>query len=476
MNDDEICYLTASEALQRFRARSLSPVELLDAVIVRAEKTEPVVNALCMRYFDAARDAARRAEQAWRKGTARALEGIPVAIKDEALMAGRVTSNGSLLLKDYVAQETDVSVQRVLDAGAIVHGRTTTPEFSMAFVTDSRLWGTTRNPWNPAITPGGSSGGAGASLAAGSTTLASGSDIAGSIRVPAAMTGTVGFKPPYGRVPQSAPYNLDTYSQEGPMARSVEDCRLMQNVLAGPHPRDPAALAPKQEIPAASPDIRGRCVGYSLDLGYQSLAGDVRRETLAALDLFRAAGAVVREVELKWSGRLCMKTAMIHYASLMTAQMRRDYGSAEQRPQLTSYIRHFLDIGADVCAADMLAETDQTNRMYAALAAVHEHCDVLLVPTVACTTVAADFDYSRDRIEIAGKRVDPILGWVLTHPFNTLGRCPVLNLPVGRADNGVPVGVQIVGRPYDDVAVFAVAAAAERAAGGPFLSRQRPPI
>lgn len=475
MSDDELCYLTATEALRRFRERSLSPLELLDAVIARAEQTEPVVNALCMKYFDAARAAAQGAERAWGNGTARALEGIPVAIKDEAMIAGHITTNGSLLLKDAVARDTDVSVQRLLDAGAIVHARTTTPEFSMAFVTDSRLWGTTRNPWNPAVTPGGSSGGAAASLAAGSTTLASASDIAGSIRVPAAMTGSVGFKPPFGRVPQSPPYNFDSYSQEGPLARSVEDCRLMQNVLAGPHARDPLAVAPKLDLPAAVADLRGLRVGFSPDLGFQALDDDVRRETLAALELFRSAGAVVEEVELKWSGRLCMKTAMIHYASLMTAQMKRDYGAPEQRPQLTDYISHFLDIGGEVSAADLLGEIDQTNRMYADLARVHETCDVLVVPTVATTRIAADFNYCRDRIEIGGRRVDPILGWVLTYPFNTLGRCPVLNLPVGVADNGVPVGVQIIGRPYADCDVFAAGAAMERATGGPFLSRRRPP-
>jgi amidase len=235
-------------------------------------------------------------------------------------------------------------------------------------------------------------------------------------------------------------------------------------------------MAPRLEIPARLPDIGGWRVGYSLDLGFQPLADDVRTGTLAALDLFRAAGSQVHEVDLKWSGRLCMKTAMIHYAALMTAQMRRDYGAPDQRPQLTGYIRHFLDIGGDISAADLLAEADQTNRMYAALAAVHGQCDVLVVPTVACTNVAADFDYSRDTLEVAGRRVDPILGWVLTHPFNTLGRCPVLNLPVGRAANGVPLGVQIVGRPHDDLSVFAVGAAVERVAGGPFLSRQRPAI
>ncbi len=312
MDPNDLCYLSAAQALSRFRDRSLSPVELLDAVIARAKQTEPRVNALCLRYFDDAREQARSAERRWLNGSARALEGIPVAIKDEAQIAGKITTNGSLLLKDSLAKETDVTVQRLQEAGAVIHARTTTPEFSIAYFTHSRIWGITRNPWNADITPGGSSGGSGASLAAGSTTLASGSDIAGSIRVPAAMNGIVGFKPPYGRVPQSPPYNLDCYSQEGPMARSVEDCRLMQNVIAGPHLRDATALAPKLAIPAKLPDIRGWRIGYSLDLGYQPLADDVRAATLAALDLFRDAGAQVEEVSLEWSGRHCMKIAMIH--------------------------------------------------------------------------------------------------------------------------------------------------------------------
>jgi Asp-tRNA(Asn)/Glu-tRNA(Gln) amidotransferase A subunit family amidase len=474
MHDDELCYVSATEALRRFRDGTLSPVELVDAVIARAAATEPVVNALCMRYFDEAREHARRAERAWRDGSARPLEGIPVAIKDEALIAGRVTTNGSLLLADHVAATTDVTVQRLLDAGAIVHARTATPEFSMAFVTDSRLWGTTRNPWNPELTPGGSSGGAGASLAAGSTTLASGSDIAGSIRVPAAMTGTVGFKPPYGRVPQGAPYNLDSYSQEGPMARTVEDCRLMQNVIAGPHPCDPAVIAPKFEIPAPPRDLRGWRVGFSPDLGFQPLGDDVRAGAFAALDLFRATGAAIVDVELGWNGRLCMKTAMVHYATLTAAQLRRDYGAPGQRALLTTYINRFLEITGEVSAADLLAEAEHTNRMHAALMDAFTRCDVLVVPTVATTRIAADFDYSRDSIRIGGRHVDPILGWVLTWPFNTIGRCPVLNVPVSRAGNGVPLGIQIVGRPFDDAAVFAAGAALERAAGGPFFERHRP--
>jgi len=199
----DLHYLSATEALRLFRSRELSPVELLDAVIARAEAVEPVVNALCHTFSDEARAAAREAEAryAGRGEPPRALEGIPLAIKEEEAIAGQPWTQGSLLYKDLVADYTSAFGQRMLDSGAIVHARSTAPEFSCAGFTHSKLHGVTRNPWNPGFGVGGSSGGSGAALAAGTTTLASGSDIGGSIRIPASFNGVVGFKPPYGRVP-----------------------------------------------------------------------------------------------------------------------------------------------------------------------------------------------------------------------------------------------------------------------------------
>lgn len=194
--ENSLCYLTAEQALRCFRNRELSPVELMTAVINRTETVEPAINAFSFTYFEEALAAAQTAEKRYRDGTARPLEGIPLAVKDESYIEGQITTNGSLLLKDNVANSTSIIIQRLLDAGAIVHARTTTPEFSVAVFTWSKLWGVTRNPWNLAITPGGSSGGSAASLAAGTTTLATGSDIGGSIRVPASLCGLVGYKAP----------------------------------------------------------------------------------------------------------------------------------------------------------------------------------------------------------------------------------------------------------------------------------------
>ncbi len=472
---DDLCYLNALEALDLFRKRKLSPVELLDAVIARSETVEKTINAFSFQYFDQAREAAKAAEQAYVKGTARPLEGLPTAIKDETAIEGQIVTNGSLLFKDNVVDHTDVCAQRLLDAGAIVHARSTTPEFSACFVTNTRLWGATRNPWNTDMTPGGSSGGAGASLAAGTSTLANGSDIGGSIRCPASQCGLVGFKPPYGRVPEMPPWNLDFYCHEGPMARSVTDCILMQNVMAGPHPADITSLKPKLEIPLQLEGIKGRRIGYSMDLGFMEIDPDVQRNTLDAMERFKEAGAIVEEVELGWT-RQVMTTVLIHLNSIMTALINEDAGDPAQRDQLTPGIRHLLETWEPVSAKNLIAELEYTSKMYESLSKVFETHDLLITPTTAATGIAADFEWCTDDLVINGKKVDSLLGWTLTSPFNALSRCPVLSVPSGRATNGVPTGIQIVGPTYEDVRVFQAGLAYEQAAGGPMINPGNRPL
>ena len=241
--------LNATDALARMRAKELSPVELLASVIARAESVEPVVNAFAERRYDEAAVAAKTSAERYAAGEdVRQLEGLPVSLKEEVPVEGWRMRYGSLAV-DEIAAETAPIAERIIDAGAVVHARTTTPEFSCTGYTHSKLWGVTRNPWNPEIAVGGSSGGAGASLASGTSLLASGSDIGGSIRIPASINGVVGFKPPHGRVPTGAPFNLDRYCHDGPLARTVADCALFENVVAGPHKRDIASLRPKLEIP-----------------------------------------------------------------------------------------------------------------------------------------------------------------------------------------------------------------------------------
>ncbi|MCB8945350.1 MAG: amidase [Ardenticatenaceae bacterium] len=458
MND--LCYVTAVQAIQRFKEKTLSPVELMQAVVARAEAVEPQINAFAFTYFEEAMAAAKVAEERYMRGEERPLEGIPLAVKDEPLIVGKITSNGSLLWQDNVADHNSLMVQRLLDAGAIVHARTCTPEFSIAGYTWSKLNGVTRNPWNLAMTPGGSSGGSGAALAAGTTTLATGSDIGGSIRIPASQSGVVGYKAPYGRVPEDPPFNLEYYNHSGAMARTVRDCILMQNIIAGPHPLDIASLKPKLTLPTDYEGIAGWRIAYSLDLGYQPVEDDVRENTLAALAVFRSLGATVEAVELGWTE--AVHTAAMHHLGYgaMGAFLLESYHS-EQRDLLTDYVKYFAELSQQVTIHQSYQAELVAGQMYASLSRVFDEYDVFICPTIAKTGVAADNDYSKDELTINGQVVDPVLGWVMTYPFNTLSRCPVLAVPSGIGAAGVPTGIQLVAPAYEDAVVFQAAMAYE---------------
>lgn len=461
---DEILYLTATEALARFADRSLSPVELLQAQIARAEATKDNINAFTYTHYDEALDAARESEARWARGKPKGcLDGLAVAIKDESYVEGKPTSFGSLITRDSIADFTSPNNERILAEGGIVHARSATPEFSSAVFTWSRLWGVTRNPWNPEFTPGGSSGGAGAALAAGMTTLATGSDIGGSIRVPASCCGVVGYKPPYGRNPDDIPFNLDFYCHTGPMARSVADAILLQNVMCGPHPHDIASLYPKLTLPTQYPDLKGWRIALSMDLGSFTVSDEVRANTLVAADLFRSLGATVDEVDLGWGDEVqvaCI-TYLTHVFGGSLSEMLDDHADL-----LTGYCRALAEKARDSSARDFVASLQAAGEAYMKLGPLLQKYNVLICPTTGIPAVRADFDQTSETLEIDGKQVRPELGWVLTTPFNMLSRCPVISVPSGHGANGVPTGLQIVAPAYRDEVAFQAAMAFEAASGG----------
>ncbi len=455
----DLHYLSATDALAKFRSKELSPVELLQAVIARAEAVEPAINAFAEPRFDEALKAASAAEARYAAGEpAGPLDGLPVAVKEEAPIAGHRNTLGSVPLRDVVATETAAFVQRIIDAGGIVHARTTTPEFSSAPVTWTKLWGVTRNPWNTAFSPGGSSGGSGASLAAGSTTLATGSDIGGSIRIPSSFCGVIGFKPPYGRVPEVPPFNLDHYCHEGPLARTVADCALLENVIAGPHPSDVASLRPKLEIPAKLDGVAGMRIALSVDLGCYNVDADVAANTLAAADRLRDAGATVTEVALPWDLETIARTVNIHFGMIFGASMKE---INDQYPgQLTSYVQRLVADADMVSKDDFYAGLSLEAAIYAPLGEILESHDALICPTFAVPALPAEYD-TGDPIEVNGKPAKRWLDVLMTLPFNIASRCPVLNVPSGLSRDGVPTGLAVVGKTYDDVTAFRVAAAHE---------------
>ncbi len=473
MTDLDLCYLPATVAIELFKARKLSPVELMAAVIARHEATHQSINAFTFTYFDEAMELARKAEANYARGEPTgALEGLPVAIKDESYITGKPTSNGSLLMKDFVADKTSPVNERIMAAGGIVHARTATPEFSCAGYTWSRLWGVTRNPWNRDMTPGGSSGGSAASLATGTSGLATGSDIGGSIRIPASTCGLAGYKPPYGRNPDDAPFNLDFYCHTGPLARTVADAGLLQNVMCGPSPYDIATLRPKLTLPSAYEPIKGWKIACSMTLGAFEVDKEVEANTRAALDVFRSLGVSVEEVDLGW-GPDILDAGMAYLEHIFGGYLSRflDQHAAE----MTSYARAFAEKGRNSKPETLVWSLEVAGRMYQTLGPLLERYDVFVCPTTGLPAVRADFDHSKEEVTINGKLVNPMLGWVMTVPFNTMSRCPVLTLPSGRAGNGVPTGIQIVGRTYCDADVFRAGMAYETAAGGWFGSAERRP-
>jgi aspartyl-tRNA(Asn)/glutamyl-tRNA(Gln) amidotransferase subunit A len=456
----DLCYLSAADALRLFRSRELSPVELAEAVIARAEAIEPTVNAFAETRYEQALDKARAAaaRYAGHAESPRPLDGLLVAVKEEAPIAGQRNTLGSLPLRDVVAAETAVFVQRIIDAGGIVHARTTTPEFSCAPVTWTKLWGVTRNPWHTAYSPGGSSGGSAAALAAGSATLATGSDIGGSIRIPASFCGVVGFKPPYGRVPEVEIFNLDHYCHEGPLARTVADCALLENVIAGPDPSDVASLRPKLEIPGQLEPVRGMRIALSADLGCYHVDADVAANTQAAADRLRDAGATVVEVSLPWDLEMIEQAARIHFGMIFGPSIRQLYEAHES--ELTSYARHFAAEAEQITKDDFITGLALESRIYAPLGALLADFDALICPTFAIPALPAEYDVT-DEIVVTGR---PCANWMdvmMTLPFNIASRCPVLSVPSGLSRDGVPTGLSIVGRTFDDVTAFRVAAAHE---------------
>lgn len=459
---EELHYLSATEALARFHSRALSPVELVEAVIARAEAVEPVVNAFTYTFYDRALEQAREAQERYARpsGEPRPLEGIPLALKDEVAVEGWPWENASLTMKGVVADHTAPVAERIFASGAVVHARSTTPEFSTAGWTHSKLWGTTRNPWNPEFSPGGSSGGSGASLAAGSTTLASGSDIGGSIRIPAAFCGVVGFKPPFGRNPGDPPWNLDHYCSDGPMGRTVADVALFQNRLAGPHPRDGASVRPTPVIPAEPEDIRGWRIAFSPDLGCFDVDPDVASNAAAALDAFREAGATVEEVDLGWRMDDLRRAAYVHWAGMFVGEIS---DSPEQREAFMAYAVDLADKCAAIAREVSIYEGLRLEaEISGSLGELLERFDVLVCPTATVSGFVAGDDYVGHGYLIGDAEHRDVDDAFMTYPFNICNRSPVLAVPSGVASNGVPTGIQIVGRTYDDLSVFRAGAAYER--------------
>ncbi|MBI2720061.1 MAG: amidase [Rhizobiales bacterium] len=477
MTNDDLSYLSATAALKLFKTRKLSPRELLAALIARAERVNPAINCFADRYFDEAMAKATLSEKRYMKRGAKLapFEGVPLAVKDAQRVAGKRTTHGSLIFKDSIDSHSDPMIERLEKAGAIIFARTTTPEFCLSGVTHSRIWGVTRNPWNTDFTPGGSSGGSGAALAAGLTTLATGTDIGGSIRIPAAASGVVGFKPPHGRNPDGPPANFDRFNHCGPMTRTVADAALMQNVTSGPHPCDHDSLRARVKLPLEAGSIEGLKIAWSMDFGYVEVDPEVRQNTLAALEVFCRLGAQVEEVKLGWT--LDVNHDCFHWYNTMNFGRQTVWHRKRDADLMTDYaVKMAAAVEAKTAMDDVHKPWARTHAMYQTLGPVLDRHDVFVCPTNNYPAVKADHDPWDESFTVNGRRADPEYGWVMTHQFNMLHNCPVLAVPSGHAANGVPTGIQIVGRTWDDARVFKAGLAYEKVLGGWYASKGRRPV
>ncbi|MGX9576381.1 amidase [Mesorhizobium sp. f-mel] len=455
--------LTACECLELYRTRQVSPVEVVDDCLSRIDENNPTFNAFCLVDHQAARSVARASEERWMKGEpAGVLDGIPATLKDLTLTRGWPTRRGSLSGHANGPWIDDAPVTaRIREAGGIILGKTTTPEFGWKGVTDSPVYGITRNPWNADLTPGGSSGGAAVAAALNLGFLHQGSDGGGSIRIPASFTGTFGFKPTFGIVPQWPASAMTTLSHLGPMTRTVADAILMMNVITQKDSRDGYAgpVYPKIEVDPEK-TLKGLRIGYSRDLGYVKVAHDIQRVTEKAVDQLRALGAEVVEIDPGFANPV-EAFATFWFAGAARILSRMD----KKEWQLLD--PGFLE-GAERGLKITLAELQEAEAMRFALSALmakfHEDYDLLVTPTMP----VAPFAVGRDKPD------ESFSGWVdwtpFTYPFN-LTQQPAASLPSGLDDQGLPVGLQLVGARYSDTTVLAAAYAIESRLGHLSLGR-----
>jgi len=453
--DLDLAWAGAVELMELYRSKSASPVEVAEAVLARIEALEPKLNAFVLVDRDGALEAARGSERRWMRGEpVGRLDGVPVTIKDLVLMRGFPTRRGSQLVDPQQDWSEDApATARLREAGAVLLGKTTTPEFGWKALGDSPLTGITRNPWRLDRTPGGSSAGAAAAAAAGLGPLHLGSDGAGSIRIPASFSGIFGIKPSFGRVPAYPPSPMGLLSHIGPMTRSVADAALMLTVLAEPDDRDPYALPPegRDYREGLEGGVRGWRVAYSPDLGHARVDPEIAAAAAQAARQFEALGAQVEDVgEIFPSPREALFTLWAVGAARIVA------GLPPQR-------RHLLDpgfvataaageriSGADYLAAD-LARTALAQRM----AEFHRRYDLLLTPMMPVPALPVAQDLNDPATERHWIDWSPF-----SYPFN-LTRQPAATIPCGVTEAGLPIGLQIVGPLYADDRVLRAARAFE---------------
>lgn len=460
--DRELAFTDATEIRNRIVTKDLSPVEVTQMYLNRIERLDPQLNSYLTVTADKALKAARSAERSVLRGeTLGLLHGIPISIKDSENTKGIRTTMGSLIYQDNIPINNSLPVERLIKSGAIILGKTNCPEFALIGDTTNNLGSPCRNPWNPDLSPGGSTGGGAAALAAGLCSISQGSDGGGSIRGPASFCGIYGIKPSLGRVPRDVSFApnhvVNLFSQHGPLARNVKDAALMLQVLSGWDKRDPAALRepPENYLKATSLDISEFTFGWSPDFGGFPVDPEVKKICSEAALTLEDLGADVEEYDIN------LKDPDKTFWTLTCAGIYAKYGKVyeEHFDSLMPYTRRKIETGANITGVDYMKALGERDVIRASFMRQFQKFDLLVNPTTAVTA----FPAGQPTTKIGDFAVDEYEGY---NPFNfnvNMIGCPAASIPCGLTAAGMPVGLQIVGNFGEESKVFAASAAFEAA-------------
>lgn len=455
----DLTQATADELGRLYAAGDASPAEVISAVLARAARINPLINAFTLVDDEAARTAARASEARWRAGQPLSpLDGVPVSIKEVLPVTGWPCTMGSKLVDKTPVDEDDPSVALLREAGAIIFAQTTSPEFGFKGVTDSPLNGVTLNPWNLAYTPGGSSGGAGAAVAAGLGPISLGRDGGGSIRIPASCTGLVGLKPTFGRAPAWPPALGGDLANTGPMARTARDCALMMNAIARPDVRDPSSLPPSDlDYVASLPQpLAGLKVGVIVQYGEHPVDAEVASQVTAAARRFADLGCIVEEAKAPYDDTIAGQVFWVHWVAGLQRllQIYPVERHGEFDPGLLEMAMTASQLSVQIvmnCQAHRREIAFAWNQFFS-------RYDLLLSPTLA---VLPWREGTNSPLREDGQ---PNHNWACTGVFN-LTRHPSLSVPCGLSATGLPIGLQITAAHYREDLVLAAAEAFAEAAG-----------
>jgi amidase len=458
----EICFLTATEMARRIRSKELSAREVLEAHLHQIERVNPKVNAIVTLVADQARQQALRLDEAAARGEFHGpLHGLPIAHKDLVETKGIRTTFGSPIFKDYVPDFNTLMVDRIQSAGAITIGKTNTPEFGAGSQTFNPVFGSTKNPWDLTKTCGGSSGGAAVSLACGMLPIADGSDTGGSLRNPASFCSVVGFRTSPGRVPRVPSGDAwSNLSVAGPMARTVQDVALFLSVIAGPDPRSPLSIH-EPGTRFAEPlvrDTKGLRIAWCEKFGGLPFDRRVREVFQASRKTFESMGCITEDADPDFSG------ADESFKVLRALGYYQQHGSLlkEHRAQIKSTVIQEIERGAKLTGPEIADAETKRSRLFARIGLLMTKYDFLLLPV---TQVPA-FDINQEYVtEIEGMKMGSYIDWMRSCYYITMTTLPAISVPAGFTKEGLPVGVQIVGRHHDDWGVLRMAQAFEGASG-----------